>query len=169
MMVSSIYLSLGSNLGDQKTNLKSALGKLPEKEILLLDESSIYETEPVEVPEQPEFLNLVCQVQTELEPEALFRACQEIESELGRIRQEIKGARNIDIDILFYGQQILQRPSLKIPHPAWCKRNFVLIPMAEIAPDFRDPVTAKTVAQLRRESPDGARVTAQKSVLSPQE
>ncbi len=169
MMVSSIYLSLGSNLGDRKTNLKSALGKLPEKEILLLDESSIYETEPVEVPEQPEFLNLVCRVQTELEPEDLLRACQEIESELGRIRQEIKGARNIDIDILFYGQQIVQRPSLKIPHPAWCKRNFVLIPLAEIAPDFRDPVTAKTVAQLRRESPDGARVTAQKSVLSAQE
>ncbi len=169
MMVSSIYLSLGSNLGDRKTNLKSALGKLPEKEILLLDKSCIYETEPVEVPEQPEFLNLVCRVQTELEPEALLRACQEIESELGRIRQEIKGARNIDIDILFYGQQILQRPSLKIPHPAWCKRNFVLVPLAEIAPDFRDPVTAKTVAQLRRESPDGARVRPQINVLSPQE
>ncbi|MCZ6485976.1 MAG: 2-amino-4-hydroxy-6-hydroxymethyldihydropteridine diphosphokinase [Acidobacteria bacterium] len=169
MMDSSIYLSLGSNLGDRRTNLKSALGKLHEKKILLLDESSIYETEPVEVPEQPEFLNLVCRVQTELKPEALLRACQEIESELGRIRQEIKGARTIDIDILFYGQQILQRPSLKIPHPAWCKRNFVLIPLAEIASDFRDPVTAKTVAQLRRESPDGARVTPQKNVLSPQE
>ena len=169
MKVSSIYLSLGSNLGDRKTHLKSALGKLGEKEILLLDESSIYETEPVEVPEQPEFLNLVCRVQTELKPEALLRACQEIESELGRIRQEIKGARNIDIDILFYGQQILQRPSLKIPHPAWCKRNFVLIPLAEIAPNFRDPVTAKTVAQLRQESPDGARVTQQKDILSPQE
>ena len=109
-MVSSIYLSLGSNLGDRKTNLKSALGKLPEKEILLLDESCIYETEPVEVPEQPEFLNLVCRVQTELEPEALLRACQEIESELGRIRQEIKGARNIDIDILFYGSRYCRGP-----------------------------------------------------------
>ena len=169
MMVSSIYLSLGSNLGDRKTNLRSALGKLHEKKILLLDESSIYETEPVEVPEQPEFLNLVCRVQTELKPEALLRACQEIESELGRVRRESKGARNIDIDILFYGQQILQGPSLKIPHPAWCKRNFVLIPLAEIAPNFRDPVTAKTVAQLRQESPDGARVTPQKDVLSPQE
>ncbi len=126
-------------------------------------------TEPVELPEQPEFLNLVCRVQTELKPEALLRACQEIESEMGRIRKEIKGARNIDIDILFYGQQILQRPSLRIPHPAWCKRNFVLIPLAEIAPDFRDPVTAKTVSQLRWESPDGARVTPQKKVLSPQE
>ena len=168
-MISSIYLSLGSNLGDRKTNLRSALGKLHEKEILLLDESSIYETEPVEVPEQPEFLNLVCRVQTELKPEALLSACQAIESELGRVRRESKGARNIDIDILFYGQQILQEPSLKIPHPAWCKRNFVLIPLAEIAPNFRDPVTAKTVAQLRQESPDGAKVTPQKDVLSPQE
>ena len=140
-----------------------------EKLILLIDEASIYESEPVDVPEQPEFVHLVCRVQSDLKPEALLRACQEIESEMGRIRQGIKGARNIDIDILFYGQQILQRSSLRIPHPAWRKRNFVLIPLAEIAPDFRDPVTAKTVAQLRWESPDGARVTPQTNVLSPQE
>ena len=168
-MDSSIYLSLGSNLGDRKTNLQRALERLQEKGILLLDQSSIYETEPVDGAEEPDFLNLVCRVQTELEPEALLRACQEIESGMGRLRRKIKGPRNIDIDILFYGQQIWQAPSLTIPHPAWCRRNFVLIPLAEIAPDFRDPLTGKTVKQRRWESPDGARVTPHTHGLSPQE
>lgn len=156
---SSIYLSLGSNLGDRKANLKRALEKLPKKGVPLLKQSSIYETEPVEVTDQPDFLNLVCEVETALKPEALLRICQDIESELGRIRKELAGPRSIDIDILFYGQNILDLPLLKIPHPALYRRNFVLIPLVEIAPDFQDPSTGKTIQQLRHESPDRGRVT----------
>ncbi len=165
-MVSSIYLSLGSNLGDRKAHLRKALEKLQDKGVLLVQESSIYETEPVDVPDQPDFLNLVCQVKTQLEPEALLAACQEIESEMGRLRGKIKGARNIDIDILFYGRQRIEKPFLRIPHLSLQQRNFVLIPLAEIAPDFRDPVTDKTVHELRWRSPDGARVTPYNDMLS---
>ena len=154
-----IYLSLGSNLGDRKAQLRQAIEKLHQKGILLVKESSIYETEPVDVPEQPDFLNLVCQVETALEPESLLAACQDIESEMGRHRGETKGARNIDIDILFYGRRIVETPFLKIPHPAWRQRNFVLIPLVEIAPDFRDPVSDQTVQVLRQQSCDDSQVT----------
>ncbi len=161
-----IYLSLGSNLGDRRSHLQKALEKLHEKGIVLVKESSIYETEPVDIPDQPDFLNLVCQVETRLEPESLLEACQEIESEMGRLREQTKGARNIDIDILFYGRQIVQKPLLKIPHPAWRRRNFVLIPLVEIAPNFRDPVSDQTVEALRRQSSDDARVAPYTDMLS---
>ncbi len=161
-----IYLSLGSNLGDREAHLRKALEKLHQKEILLVRESSIYETEPVDVPDQPDFLNLVCQVETPLEPESLLAACQEIECEMGRLRGKTKGARNIDIDILFYGRRIVEKPFLKIPHPAWRQRNFALIPLAEIAPDFRDPVSDQTVHSLQRQCSDRSRVTPYADRLS---
>lgn len=164
-MSSSIYLSLGSNLGDRKVNLEKAIGKLREKGIQVVQASSIYETEPVDVPDQPYFLNLVCQVKTEVEPETLLKVCQDVESEMHRVREKSKGPRNIDIDIIFYDQRIVEKPLLKIPHPAWYRRNFVLIPLQEIAPDFQDPVTEKTVQQLQSESPDRARVTFFKPAL----
>ncbi len=126
----------------------------------------MYETEPVDVPDQPDFLNLVCQVETPLEPESLLAACQEIESEMGRLRKADKDARNIDIDILFYGQRIVEEPFLKIPHPAWRQRNFVLIPLAEIAPDFRDPVSDQTIHALQRQSCDCSRVALYTDRLS---
>ena len=107
-----IYLSLGSNLGDREARLRMALEKLQQRGILLVKESSIYETEPVDVPDQPDFLNLVCQVETVLEPESLLATCQEIEFEMGRRRGEDKGGRNIDIDILFYGRRIVEKPFL---------------------------------------------------------
>ncbi len=161
-----IYLSLGSNLGDREARLRMALEKLQQRGILLVKESSIYETEPVDVPDQPDFLNLVCQVETRLEPESLLSACQEIESEMGRLRGKTKGVRNIDIDILFYGRRIVERPFLKIPHPTWRQRNFVLIPLAEIAPNFRDPVSDQTVHALQRWSSDDSRVTLYTDRLS---
>ena len=154
-----IYLSLGSNLGDRKAHLRKALERLHQKGILLVKESSMYETEPVDVPDQPDFLNLVCQVETPLEPESLLAACQDIESEMGRLRTAIRGVRNIDIDILFYGRQIVDKPFLKIPHPAWRQRNFVLIPLEEIASDFRDPVSDQTVHAIQQQSSDASRVT----------
>jgi 2-amino-4-hydroxy-6-hydroxymethyldihydropteridine diphosphokinase len=161
-----IYLSLGSNLGDREAHLRKALEQLPEKGILLVKESSIYETEPVDFQDQPDFLNLVCQVETRLEPESLLSACQEIESEMGRFRGKTKGLRNIDIDILFYGRRIVEKPFLKIPHPTWRQRNFVLIPLAEIAPNFRDPVSDQTVHALQRRSSDDSQVTLYTDRLS---
>ena len=161
-----IYLSLGSNLGDREAHLRKALEKLHQKGIFLVRKSSLYETEPVDVPDQPVFLNLVCQVKTPLEPESLLAACQDIESEMGRLRKAVRGARNIDIDILFYGQRIVEKPFLKIPHPAWRQRNFVLIPLAEIAPDFRDPVSDQTVHALQQQSCDVSRVTPYTDRLS---
>jgi len=161
-----IYLSLGSNLGDREAHLRKALEKLHQKGVVLVRESSLYETEPVDVPDQPDFLNLVCQVETPLEPESLLAACQEVESEMGRLRKAVRGARNIDIDILFYGRRIVEKPFLKIPHPAWRQRNFVLIPLAEIAPNFRDPVSDQTVQALQRQSCDDSRVIPYTNRLS---
>ena len=154
-----IYLSLGSNLGDREAHLRKALEKLHQKGILLVRESSMYETEPVDVPDQPDFLNLVCQVETSLEPESLLESCQDVESEMGRLRTAIKGARDIDIDILFYGRRIVDEPFLKIPHPAWRQRNFVLIPLEEIASNFRDPVSDQTIQAIQQHSSDVSRVT----------
>jgi 2-amino-4-hydroxy-6-hydroxymethyldihydropteridine diphosphokinase len=108
--------------------------------------------------DQPDFLNLVCEVETGLEPEALLQTCQKIEAQMGRVQKEPKGPRNIDIDILFYGQRIVKLPFLKIPHPALHQRNFVLIPLEEIDPEFKDPVTGKIVHELRLECGDRSSV-----------
>jgi 2-amino-4-hydroxy-6-hydroxymethyldihydropteridine diphosphokinase len=153
-----IYLSLGSNLGDREAQLRKALEELQHEGVLLVRKSSIYETEPVDATDQPDFLNLVCQVETTLEPESLLAACQEVESRMGRRRGKSNEARNIDIDILFYGRRIVKKPFLKIPHPAWRRRNFVLIPLTEIAPNFRDPVSDQTVQELQQQSCDDSRV-----------
>jgi len=157
-MDSSIYLSLGSNLGDRKANLEMALQQLQAEETMVQQQSSIYETEPVERVDQPHFLNLVCRIESRLNPEALLELCHRIENRMGRVRQEPKGPRNIDIDILFYGRLILELPLLKIPHPALRRRRFVLTPLEEIAPEFSDPVTGKSIHQLRSECTDRSSV-----------
>ncbi len=157
-MDSSIYLSLGSNLGDRKANLEMALQQLQAEETMVQQQSSIYETEPVERVDQPHFLNLMCRIESRLNPEALLELCHRIENRMGRVRQEPKGPRNIDIDILFYGRLILELPLLKIPHPALRQRRFVLTPLEEIAPEFSDPVTGKSIHQLRSECTDRSSV-----------
>jgi 2-amino-4-hydroxy-6-hydroxymethyldihydropteridine diphosphokinase len=158
-MISEVYLSLGSNLGNREANLTRALEKLQEKGVVLHQLSSFYETEPVDVPDQPDFLNLVCQVKTELVPLELLCSCQQVESEMQRLRVQSKGPRNIDIDIVLYAQQIVDQPQLTIPHPHWSRRNFVLIPLQEIAPHLRDPVTGQTLKGLLALCPDPAQVT----------
>ena len=157
-MDSSMYLSLGSNLGDRKANLEMALQQLQAEETVVQQQSSIYETEPVERVDQPHFLNLVCRIEGRLNPQALLELCHRIENRMGRVRQEPKGPRNIDIDILFYGRLILELPFLQIPHPALRQRLFVLIPLDEIAPEFSDPVTSKSIHQLRSECTDRSSV-----------
>ena len=121
--------------------------------------SSVYETEPVEVVDQGLFLNLVCQVETRQTPASLLATCLEAESSLGRSRNIAKGPRNIDIDILFFGQEIVRRRDLQIPHPRLRNRKFVLVPLTEILPCFRDPVTGRSPDDLLRLCPDRTRVT----------
>jgi len=150
------YLSLGSNLGDRRANLRNAIGKLLNLGNLLAV-SSFYETEPVEFTEQAWFLNCAVALQTELEAEDFLKEIMAIEREMGRQRTQPKGPRTIDIDILLFGKAVLRTPRLTIPHPAMQQRRFVLEPLTEIAPDIRHPVSKKNMRELLNSLPlDGA-------------
>ena len=145
-----VYLGLGSNLGDRQHNLDKALDFLSQR--LQMDNiSSVYDTEPIGNIEQPRFLNLVCRVYTSLSPEALLVLAKGIESKLGRTPNKPNTPRPIDIDILFYGEQVIETPELVIPHPRLAERAFVLIPLAEVTPNFVHPVSGKTVKELLKE------------------
>jgi len=142
-----VYLGLGSNLGNRQDNLDMALGFLSQR-LRVEKVSSPYDTEPVGNIEQPRFLNLVCQVYTRLAPTGLLSLAKGIETKLGRAPGISNAPRPIDIDILFYGDQIIETPELAIPHPRLTERAFVLIPLAEIAPDLVHPVKGKTIKEL---------------------
>jgi len=143
-----VYLSLGSNLGDRQANLRNAMGRLLELGDVL-EVSSLYETEPVEVTDQPWFLNCAVAVRTELLPREFLAGILAIEKSMGRVRTQPKGPRVIDIDILLFGQQTVNSAQLTVPHPAMPERRFVLEPLAEIAPDVMHPTRKKTIRQLR--------------------
>jgi len=145
-----VYLGLGSNLGNRQDNLDWALGFLSQR-LRVEKISSVYETEPVGNINQPRFLNLVCQAYTRLTPTDLLALAKGIESKLGRISNKPNTPRPIDIDILFYGEQVIETPELVIPHPRLVERAFVLTPLAEIAPDLVYPPSGKTVGQLLKE------------------
>ncbi len=147
-MKKTVYLSLGSNLGDRRANLQAALARLAELGELK-SVSSFYETEPVELTSQPWFLNIAAALETELMPKQLMSRILDLERSLGRRRIQPKGPRLIDIDILLFGNSLVDTKGLTIPHPALPQRRFVLEPLAEIAPDLRHPVLKRTMRELR--------------------
>jgi len=142
-----VYLGLGSNLGNRQNNLDEAMGFLSQR-FQVAKVSSVYDTEPIGSIGQPRFLNLVCQIYTRLAPVGLLTLVKGIESKLGRVPGGSNAPRPIDIDILFYGDQIVETPELVIPHPRLTERAFVLIPLAEIAPDLVHPVSGKIIKDL---------------------
>jgi 2-amino-4-hydroxy-6-hydroxymethyldihydropteridine diphosphokinase len=152
-----VYLSLGSNVGDRAGNLNAALDRLRAfGEVVAV--SSFYETEPVEFTAQPWFLNCAIKLDTEKTPAQLLAGIVEIEQQLGRQRGQQKGPRTIDLDILLFGNSIVEDRGLTIPHPAMHQRRFVLGPLAEIAPDVRHPVFKRTIRELRDALPPGQAV-----------
>lgn len=156
-MPKQVYLSLGSNLGDRAANLNTAIERLGSLgEVVAV--SSYYETEPVDLTRQPWFLNCAIKLKTEKMPRQLLHGVLTIEREMGRRRLQKKGPRNIDIDILLFGNSIVEAKGLTIPHPAMHQRRFVLEPLAEIAPEVRHPVFKRSVRDLRDALPAGQEV-----------
>ena len=146
------FLSLGSNLGDREANLLDAMNRLEAAGIHVLRRSSIYETEPRDLPDQPWFLNLVIEVETELFPRLLLARTQAIELGMGRKRSVPKGPRSIDIDILLFENFVIATRELRVPHPRMSERRFVLEPLAELAPELPHPVTGTTVREMLSET-----------------
>lgn len=149
------YLSLGSNVGDRESNLDRALAAIEAESIRVTMRSSLYETEPQDLRDQPWFLNLAAACETAYFPLQLVTILQRIERQLGRVRGPgvvAKGPRLIDIDILLYGNVVMESPKLTIPHPRMMERRFVLEPLLEIAPDLRHPRTGRPLQEFLRKT-----------------
>jgi len=142
-----VYLSLGSNMGNRQANLDRAIDLVSQR-LRPGQVSSVYETDPLGNPDQSRFLNLVCQVFTRLAPEEVLMLAKGIELKLGRVSGTFNAPRPIDIDILFYGDRVIETEELTIPHPRLTQRAFVLIPLVEIAPDLVHPVNGSTAREL---------------------
>ena len=156
-MPETAYLSMGSNLGDREGHLRDAIFRLG-SEGRVAAVSSFYETEPVEVTAQPWFLNCAIALETTKTPEVLMMSILRIEQEMGRKREQKKGPRTIDIDILLFGSVVIDTAELTVPHPAMHERRFVLEPLAEIAPEELHPQFNKTVRELLEALPTGQKV-----------
>lgn len=143
------YIALGANIGDPAATVRAAfaaLSGLPGTHLVAA--SSLYRTAPIGLAGQPDFINAVAQVETPLEPRALLQALLDLEAEFGRIRQERNGPRTLDLDLLLYGDQVLDTPALTLPHPRLHLRAFVLAPLSEIAPDLAIPGRGTVAAWL---------------------
>ena len=139
-----VYLGLGANMGDRQANLERAVELLGER-LRIEKVSSVYETEPVGYEEQPPFLNAVCRVQTDIGPLQLLSLVKGIEAGMGRVPNFTDGPRPIDVDIILYGDLVMVDPELTIPHPRMAQRAFVLVPLAEIAPDIVHPFSGESI------------------------
>ena len=143
-----ILLSLGSNLGNRLATLEEALKALDKAEVRITAKSRVWETEPWGLTDQPRFLNMCAKAETQLEPEELLAAVKGVEQELGREKRVHWGPREIDVDILLIGSEIVELPSLRVPHPLMQERAFVLVPLCDVAPDWRHPVLGLTARAL---------------------
>jgi 2-amino-4-hydroxy-6-hydroxymethyldihydropteridine diphosphokinase len=153
------YVSLGSNVGDRAGNLLLGLRSMMEADLIVLRLSSVYETEPVDVAEQPMFLNMVAELKANVfSPEQTLERLLRIEDALGRRRDVPRGPRTIDLDLLLYGDEQRDTPLLTLPHPRLHLRRFVLAPLAELAPDLPHPTLGKTIREFLDQLPTGPEV-----------
>lgn len=157
-IMSTAYLLTGGNLGDRKENLRNAVQLINEQCGTITNSSSIYETAAWGLTEQPAFLNQALEISTSLNARQLMRKILRIEKDMGRVRKEKMGPRVVDIDIIFFDDEVHSIRFITIPHPEMQNRRFVLTPLTEIAPQFEHPVLKKTIAQLLEECPDNSEV-----------
>jgi 2-amino-4-hydroxy-6-hydroxymethyldihydropteridine diphosphokinase len=143
-----VYIALGSNLGDRAEHLRQAREQIAATDLRVLRASSIYETAPRDVPDQPWFLNQVIECETDLFPRQLLTRLKKIERAMGRKRTIAKGPREIDLDILLFGDAVVKAPELEVPHPRLVERRFVLEPLADLVPEKRLPGTRRTVKEM---------------------
>lgn len=143
-----IFLGLGSNVGDRRATLERGIEALNAPDLRILRVSPIYETEPQGLRGQEWFLNLAVEAETSLFPRQLLQRIRRVEREFGRKRSVPNGPRTLDIDILFFGRSVIQTAELQVPHPRYSERRFVLAPMADLAPDWRDPMSGKNMRYL---------------------
>jgi 2-amino-4-hydroxy-6-hydroxymethyldihydropteridine diphosphokinase len=154
--MSTVYLSLGSNIGDREQHLQEAIRLLAGGAVRVVKVSSLYETEPVDYLDQPWFLNAVLEAQTDLPPHELLSILRTIESQMGSKKAFAKGPRLIDLDILLYDDATIDTADLQVPHPRMLQRNFVLVPLAEIAPTLRHAAWPASIAELLARSADSS-------------
>ncbi len=152
------YLSFGANLGHPREQIERGMKELEARGVLPIRRSSWYETEPVGRSDQPWFQNCVAEVETSLTPDDLLRVCKEAEKAVGRVPSARFGPRHLDIDILLYEDQVIQSDALTIPHPRMHERRFVLVPLLEIAPDLKHPVTHQPYAEVLSRLDEGKKV-----------
>ena len=143
-----VYIALGSNIGERAENLREAREQIEAPDLRILRASSIYETAPRDIEDQPWFLNQVIECETDLFPRQLLARLQKIERAMGRKHRIAKGPREIDLDILLFGNAVVKAPELEVPHPRLAERRFVLEPLAELVPDKRHPGTRRTMREM---------------------